>query len=95
MFKPSILVSTDGMFLALKYIEGIDSARDEADVIVDKLNDDIVFAVVMTSGRAYAISVKYQMEVFSKQGIPATVQATHESILEKWVYLVNNSSTTV
>lgn len=94
MFKPSILVSTDGMILAIKYIESVEASRDEADVIVDKLADDIVFAVIMVSGKAYTISTKYQMEIFKKQGTPLTVKDTHEEILEKWVYIVSNAAAT-
>ena len=93
MFKPSVLVSTDGMILAIKYIESIEASREEADIIVDKLADDICFAVVMISGKTYSISTKYQMEVFKKQDTPPTAKATHGEILEKWVYMVSNSTT--
>jgi len=94
MFKPGILVSTDGMILAIKYIEGIEATKDEADVIIDKLSDDICFTVIMVSGKTYAVSTKYQMTVFKKQGTPATVSATHEEILEKWVYMVSSTNIT-
>lgn len=94
MFKPSILVSNEGMIIAIKYIESIEASRDEADVIVDKLADDIVFSIVMTSGKSYTISTKYQMEIFKKQGTPVTASATHAEILEKWVYIVSGAAAT-
>ena len=90
MFKPNILVTPNGVMVAIKLIESIGAVRDADDLVVDRLQGDIVFSIRTVSGKEYLLSTKYQMEIFEKLGISGNLIETHRSILEKWGQLIGN-----
>lgn len=83
-YRPSVLIA-DGQFIAIRFIESFGTVTNCEQEVVDKLKDDITFYVTMTSGHRHEVSVRKQMSVFSKLGVPNTVDKTYESILEKWL----------
>ena len=88
VFRPVLLATDDNILLSLKNVESFGSPKSLEDVVVDKLKNDITIPVVMQSGKEYSISVRKQIDVFEKQGIPTDLEDAHSAILSRWIQLI-------
>ena len=67
IYRRIYVVANDGSSILLTRIESINIFRNEKDVIIDKLKDDISFSVVTMSGKEYTISLNYFREKIEKE----------------------------
>lgn len=87
MYAHSTLITNDNVSIAIKYIESIHANIDSADVLVDKLRDDIVFGITTLSGKYYDISVRYQQQIIKTFRHYDDIEQLRTAIYEKWIFL--------
>lgn len=86
-YLPAVLI-VDDQFISIKNIESIGVISDDEQSCVDKLKDDITIPIRMSSGTIYTVSVREQMDVFQKHGVPDTLLKTYQAIIERWFYFI-------
>lgn len=90
MFVPVAIVTDDGAYILLKFVESLGPVEyDEAQCVVDKLKGDVRLSVRTISGQNYIISMQHQMKMFKTHNPPVDEQEYCDCIIKKWIDLGN------
>lgn len=85
MYAYTTLLTNDNISIAIKYIESIHISNNDADVLVDKLRNDIIFGITTISGKYYDISVQHQIKV---HGLAYNdIEYVRRDIYKKWSFV--------
>ena len=90
IFHPEIVVSSEGAFIPLKYIESIRLAVEGEDLVIAVLNGDTYIDIRTLSGKEYRVYMHLLKELLSKLGYTfsntATAEEFRNALIKKWIH---------
>lgn len=86
IFQPSFVVSDDDTLIALKFVSELKYSSVDQDKVCERLQGDASLVVTTCHGKIYRISMKRQIDAFSKSfKISDDVEELRLAIYDKWL----------
>lgn len=90
MYQPSTIVADNKAVIALRFVESMNFSKDEEELVVEKLKDDVTIRIRTASGVEYEISMQMQRTVYSSSYALATdLKGLRNDIFERWLSLIS------
>lgn len=90
MYQPSTVVADNKAVIALRYIESMNFSKDEEELVIEKLKDDVTIRIRTTSGVECEISMQMQKSVYgSSCALASDPKGLRNDIFERWLSLIS------
>lgn len=89
VFQPPTIVADDKAVIALRFIESMNFSKDEEELVVERLKDDVTIHIRTASGKEYDISMQMQKKIYgSSYALSGDVKVLRTDIFERWLSLI-------
>lgn len=90
VYQPSTVVADDKAVIALRFVESMNFSKDEEELVVEKLKDDVTIRIRTSSGLEYDISMQMQKKIYgSSYALSGDIKGLRNDIFERWLSLIS------